>query len=73
VNEAILERLYADDDRISSPQTDSKVPSPRHSSLSRHGQAAAGEAAGTVAATTREPRPLTAMQQLLLYVLLTGR
>jgi len=65
VSEALLEQLAVDDERISAPQTSSKPSSPKQRRSSRKSSAAAAEAVTVAAATSREPRPLTAMQELL--------
>jgi len=63
VSEALLEQLADEDARTSMPQSDSKASSPSPRSRGRKSSTAVVTSA--VTATGRDPRPLTAMQELL--------
>jgi len=62
LSEALLEQLAADDELISVPQAASSKPS---SPTQGKRKSSSTDAGTTVAATSRDPRPLTEMQQLL--------
>jgi len=63
MSEAVLEKISAEDEHVSSPQPAShETSSPRHD---RHRKLSAADEVAMATGTSREPRPLTAMQQLL--------
>jgi len=67
VSEALLDQQTADDERISTtPQAASNASSPRQ--RRRKSSATVVDPVVAMTTTSREPRPLTAMQELLLYV-----